>query len=446
MDQINVLSYNVSGINNSAICNTTQCKDNVTAIINKSITDHGVSLIGLQGSGQLEGIVIPDFEKIIWKKSTSSYAMILYNSKIFNNITDTWFRLNDPPNKHITGNLAEDCGISGILPYQIVLFEHILTRDKLIFTNLHNGSSVTLQDVEINLTKKHEDLKLSNASLAYGIVVGDFNTNVNRQLQLFKGAGWLKYYTLPAGTCCDVTLNGQNMNSSTDHIVTAGFKTGTVETILEASNNFLYSDHLPVVLKLHTNPPVKKIIGYDFDGVLHKNIYNTEESGQRHPDASSFDALKPFDKIITQIKNEIILGHEIHLISANPDTVHKQNFINLHFSDPKYFSKIKIIPPKLGGKNQDILNVSDFYDDSANVLRDFITAYPGTSSTKNLYFVIPELDSYYQVKYLEDVEYYFLILQIILLAIESNKINTISLSNKTEYDNLIGYIRPKLLP
>ena len=99
MEEINVLSYNVSweamsskntpGVQGSK-CYPTNCKDNVTALIKKNVIDENINLIGIQESGLLQDIVIPHFEKITWQKKQypSSNAMTMYDTRIFNNITD----------------------------------------------------------------------------------------------------------------------------------------------------------------------------------------------------------------------------------------------------------------------------------------------------------------------------------------------------------------------
>lgn len=59
----------------------------------------------------------------------------------------------------------------------------------------------------------------------------------------------------------------------------------------------------------------KSIIGYDFDGVLHVDVTPADSTGQKHP-LTYVGPYKPFDKIITQIKDQLNKNHKIYVVTA----------------------------------------------------------------------------------------------------------------------------------
>ena len=198
MQEINVLSYNVSWeamsngipttgtVPGSINCGIHNCKDNVTQLINNSIINDGINLIGIQESGRLEDIIIPNFEKITWHMlgALTSYSMVMYNTTIFNNITDTYFNLNDPHDpskKHVYGDIGIDKSlVSEHRPYQIIVLEHKLTKKNILFINLHNDHKNNAPHTFQCIVNKMNDplIKRKDIGDMKVIITGDFNTNL----------------------------------------------------------------------------------------------------------------------------------------------------------------------------------------------------------------------------------------------------------------------------
>lgn len=141
--------------------------------------------------------------------------------------------------------------------------------------------------------------------------------------------------------------------------------------------------------------PIKKI-GYDFDGVLHTSIGELDEKdGQRHPIEnvrSIADKLKPFTKIIEQIKKQL-LTEDIYIITGrkpHEKDVIKQflNIIGLEISDDHLYLTG-------GGKKKPILlklRIEEFYDDSCMIIIELFNAIKNNElpDLKKIYFVQPE--------------------------------------------------------
>ena len=68
-------------------------------------------------------------------------------------------------------------------------------------------------------------------------------------------------------------------------------------------------------MNIYTN---KKSVGFDFDGVIHKNVHLPDRFGQRHPSVP-FNTVPPtkFDKIINLIKIYILIHIIVYRILLN---------------------------------------------------------------------------------------------------------------------------------
>ena len=200
-----------------------------------------------------------------------------------------------------------------------------------------------------------------------------------------------------------------------------------------SGENIKHSDHLPVYAELLVdknleggNKNERKRIGFDFDGVLHKLIVKTEENGQRHSDYTvSIDVLKDnrFEKIIKLIE-ELQNDNIIKIISSRQDQEQVDNFVN----DKTYFNiNVEVIKKARSAEKTDIVlnEVDEFYDDSANVLKEIMKKSKENIEYENikLFFVIPELNNWYEVKTEKDIDKKLMKVEIINLIKELKKYN-----------------------
>ena len=80
-------------------------------------------------------------------------------------------------------------------------------------------------------------------------------------------------------------------------------------------------------------------IGYDFDGVFHRDINKYTLNGQGHPFFSkNIKDYIPNLNIIDKIKREISEGNNVYIITKNPND--KSEFLKIY--DLEYFMKIII--------------------------------------------------------------------------------------------------------
>jgi len=236
---INVLTYNVSweamsdqdaGSVSGAICKPNQCINNVHTLIQKSIDNHGVSLIGTQETGELENkkFINKDKEKFItvrFAKGPTANAVSYYDPNIYTYIKHIY----------ITDKSLNAC---------IVLLLKINKINKnLLFINLHNShgnnSTKMLKDIESKIPSEYD----------YIIITGDFNEDLRPQKIYFNSKN-LNNYTLDEETCCDPSLDGKKNSFYYDFIL-SNINNGKVKKLLASTENKLYSDHLPVVVKLN---------------------------------------------------------------------------------------------------------------------------------------------------------------------------------------------------
>ena len=241
MDEINVLSWNVwfKGMNNLTR------RNNVIRVINDSIEKNNVSLIGTQETAELnETNFLPNNIKWI-SDDNKTKAMISFNNN-YTNITNIYFKgntyihgdFNADNNKDISGNK-----FARNRPYQFVILLHKITKNIILYINLWNDHD---EDVQKNLN--HINNKLNGLEFNYIIITGDFNTLVDDNKYVINNKN-LNRYTLDEPTCCN-EKNEDKMEFYPDNILTYGFDEIETIKLIKASENILYSDHLPVLVKL----------------------------------------------------------------------------------------------------------------------------------------------------------------------------------------------------
>lgn len=445
---INVLSYNVSweamsdgrfgsGTVPGSINCKGQCIKNVTELINNSIKNHGVNLIGTQETGLLENIVLPGFDKIQWKLSgvgKTSSAMIMSNNTIFRNVTPTYFKLNEPPILHIKGDVADEKRKAGkntgikpteVRPYHFTVLKHNASNEDILFINIHNDHQHNIP-LSLNFIEQKIDSQGINDSTGKKlykkinkiIITGDFNANATTGLTLFGNQ--LIAYTLPGGTCCDGGLNGNITRGDTrDNILTYGFTSGSVTTMLTGANNKLYSDHLPVLVKLTfqtalpistptPTPVIKKLVyGFDFDGVIQKNMDDSKLEiykgtgltktyfGKRHPNHTGPLII---NDTIKQLINDLKDNNEIRVYTGRANTRDVQTFLDTQFGKNQ-----NIILKKSSDRDTELGELEEYYDDSRQILIEIlVNQYYGGKAPNKTFLVIPEENQSYLIHYEKD--------------------------------------------
>jgi endonuclease/exonuclease/phosphatase family metal-dependent hydrolase len=330
-------------------------------------------------------------------------------------------------------------------PFQMTIFKPVIKgNEKIIIVNLH---------------APHQELhylqKLNLFNLDYPIIIGgDFNNPIKNDI-IINGINFKNESSIikQINTCCDHTLNGVDGTKCFDHVlINDKVKYRKVEYPILSVNNIKHSDHLPVYAEIileNDNMFVsgggeveRKRIGFDFDGVMHKLIISTEENGQRHGDYTvGLDVLikNRFEKIIDHIK-DLQMVNDIKIISSRENQEQVEEFLqdkNLENVD------VTVVKDARSAVKTDIVlhEVDEFYDDSANVLREIMIKAKeiGKEIGKEikLYFVIPELDKWYEVKTEKDIEKKFLKVQMINLIKELQQMCKEGTIDKIDFKRLI---------
>jgi len=305
-------------------------------------------------------------------------------------------------------------------PFQIITFDSVIKgNSKIIVVNLHAPHQ------ELWYLKK---LHLSN--LDYPIIIaGDFNNSITKDLEI-NGINFQNESTIikQMNTCCDHTLNGVNVDKCFDHIlINNKVKYNKIQYPLMSGENIKHSDHLPVCAELIIEDNMlgghKRRIGFDFDGVIHKLIISTEENGQRHSNYSiDTDTLvqSRSKKIIKHIQ-ELQKTSDIKIISSRQN----QEQVD-HFLKHEKIGNVnaQVIKKARSARKTDIVidEVDEFYDDSANVLKEIMLKAKEIGKDIKLYFVIPELDKWYEVKTEKDIDKKLLLVELIILKDKLQKI------------------------
>lgn len=140
-------------------------------------------------------------------------------------------------------------------------------------------------------------------------------------------------------------------------------------------------------------------IGYDFDGVFHKNVEDNNQIGER--DYIEGESLIPLYTILDRVKKEIADGHEVFIISRNDRELVLKNLkrlaIDILFKDEniicdlgkKNISKSEIIKEK---------SIDVFFDDSVYNIHQINREKKKKNINPQLYIVDPVLEKYQRIK------------------------------------------------
>lgn len=257
------------------------------------------------------------------------------------------------------------------------------------------------------------------------ILMGDFNSelksnsdnsnNSNNSTIKFFTNKYFKRYSILSGrtfygknqmkSCCDSTLSGKisSMRSAFDHILSTFPDTNSKIYSLKMA-----SDHLPIIGSVNTTNLIviggnnmPKILGFDFDGVLHPDVTPPDIQGQRHP-VNLNGPFRAFPKMIKKIKSELLKGNKVYIITARSESKSSIQTIKNHLasndllelSDNVYYTKgrdkTKII------KN---LGINEFYDDSCLRIRELYNSVLNgkLSQLHKIFLVNPNDMNYLQV-------------------------------------------------
>jgi hypothetical protein len=142
-------------------------------------------------------------------------------------------------------------------------------------------------------------------------------------------------------------------------------------------------------------------IGYDFDGVFHKNVTTIDGLGERNYVISSNTNLIQFYEILDKIRKEIGKGHEIFIISRGKredviDNLRKL-FVYKLFDEKNIITDLgekKILKSQIIKENL----IDEFFDDSIFNIHDINKQKKKKKLKTKLYLVNPEKDSYKRIK------------------------------------------------
>ena len=396
---IKVLSYNVyyesMTINRINSCNPiindttnnisyTTCLKNVADFINNN---GPYDFVGLQEATNWIHIkqissVLTNMNDVSYKPSVED-IVTFYNKK---------YTLDDTDNQ-ILGHM-EDAG----RPMIILFF-----KQKICVINIHAGHNRDVYKFDSYLLKTLNNSYTASMSTflnkfkTYNIIMmGDFNDELDNlsSFDILKDPAFgvpngRKLYGInKKKSCCDDTIavTGSNLTFAYDHILST--------YINNTSNIFIVqiaSDHMPII----SNISVHQIIGYDFDGVLHKNVGPPDIHGQRHPIKGPYT---PFNKIIDQINRNINNGDTVYIITARSNNSKNKNTIKNFLIKTKLpINNIKIIFTAGQNKSTIINNkkVNEFYDDSClRIVELYNEIQRGNlPNLRQLFLVEPEKDT-----------------------------------------------------
>lgn len=268
-------------------------------------------------------------------------------------------------------------------PFHLIFF-----NPDLCLINLHAGHDAT-NDIKtfdqkvqsLILTLGNHQIILHRLSFNDIIMCGDFNNDLSHEAfyQIFLSDYFLQTRTLrnitKEITCCDPNLknNPQVMSYINDHILTTFNESQTIVHSIQ-----LASDHKPLTSIIYK----KKVVAYDFDGVMHKTVGPPNELGQR---IHIPGPLAPFTSIIKSIQST----YSNIIITARYPDLEVESFIKDNSIPIKkiIFTSGQSKVPYLASNKVNI-----FYDDSCSMIIDIYENILSNNlpHLSRLYFVQPE--------------------------------------------------------
>jgi hypothetical protein len=250
----------------------------------------------------------------------------------------------------------------------------------LCVINIHSGHNNEFDNFNNDVYQITKNPNLLNRLLINEIILaGDFNMELPKTIRLFNNRILGKIINVQ--TCCFPELK-----YSYDTIFTT-FYHFTANII-----NIKISDHTPVLCVIST----PKIIGYDFDGVLHKSVSDPDEKGERH---GTDLKLIPFNEILDKINNDIKMNHKLYIITARNRDNDSLNTIT------KFLSRMNIRNMSVlfsnGEDKSDLMEkfcIEEFYEDSPLRINQIIDSINNKKLfIKRLFMVIPEKNNWVDI-------------------------------------------------
>ena len=283
------------------------------------------------------------------------------------------------------------------------------------FINLHNGHSIDTNGLSSKISPH-----ITNNSIPI-IMAGDWNDAGQNYWNNFKINGRpLMADSRPPITCCTTRWRSPHTKIG-DYIISTNGATNALTGPIDP----LTSDHLPVIGTVILPPlqsvqsagpsaaaassvvalPTELNIGYDFDGVIHRNVYYRD--GQGHPNEKDSGNNQCFDSIINRIKEGHQFGYKQYIITNRTSRYLTQvrqqlnKCLGSHLSS-QIFPNSNIIFVS-GDKSDTIrgLKLNVFYDDSPNKIQEIISNVSTFESNFELFQTFPlenNVKSVYQQK------------------------------------------------
>lgn len=282
-------------------------------------------------------------------------------------------------------------------PFLILFFS-----EKIAIINIHAGHNNDIYKFNYYLSRTLElfpyvqskQIYLYKLSTYHIIMMGDFNDNLSKPFHV-PLIGSRKLYEF------NIVPTYSKRNLILDHILsTSKYNIVHVHKLKNAS------DHYPIIsdIKLFLN------IGYDFDGVLHKNVkpFRSEPNPliQRMDDKPVSYTIGEYDvfhTIIDEMNKYIEMNNNICIITARDDSLFNRNdveiFINNHLKENS--KKVKIYFTNNKSKVNLIrdLGINIFHDDSCLRITEIYTEMK-KGTLPNLFelrYVEPADDRWYLV-------------------------------------------------
>lgn len=305
-------------------------------------------------------------------------------------------------------------------PVTMLFFEYmtplILTNKKLCVINIDAGNNGNIKNFDKSAIAAIKSMKNATDIIQILktcdiIMMGNFNSdlqnykyeyklpnnNVKNALQLFMdkefnnpGGRLLFNINTTKNTCCYDQNPKENLNKKYDHILSTFINNEYIEPTIDNPQTY----HLPIM----ANVEMKKIIGYDFDGVIHTNV-ESEANGYRE---SKEDINNPFEIILKQIREQLSYSWIIYIITARNKEELSLNLIkNFLSSHGININLDNIIFTNNESKVPYIYNlmINEFYDDSCAIIREIYFAKNNSELPllTKIYFTIPEKNEYHEI-------------------------------------------------
>lgn len=337
---------------------------------------------------------------------------------------DPSYRL-DATHNQIMGYMAD-----ANRPFTILFFE-----SNLCIINLHAGHNNDIfrfdQHLKNILINKEETVHpyLSKLKTYDIVMMGDFNGNIDENFAILTDP----YFQIPGGrkmhginhisTCCNYWLIPFYSSSRAfDQVISTISK---IQNRVYPVHNA--SDHAPIIAWLtwphaRRNVPRKAVnryhrfhhkhrphhrhrfhqkkgggkinIGYDFDGVLHLDVEEADEIGQRHA-VNDEGPYRPFNKMVQHLRKRLDSGYPVFIITSRTQNPISVKAVQTHLAQcglsnvPVYYAS--------GGSKVDLLRqleINQYFDDSCVQIEEiyYVKQRGQLPHLSELYFVVPETE------------------------------------------------------